>query len=338
MMKKLAILLLGIALTLSFCAKKEPSVVLEKDSPAYNLALAVSEKISYYNPEQNNPLVKTKYFDITTGDVFNILQTNFGNRAQQLKSFQPERLKSIVDQNARQMSEVKLQLREAKLMGLQVTDQEVDSVIQTRYMRDDKDRFMSWLKNNNIDYQTVRNDTRDGLMLQKYNDKIFEKSAEVSEEEIMDNYKQDKYATVRHILLRTQGLSDSLKVEKYKQMEELLKRARAGEDFAELANQYSEDPGSNKNGGIYESFTRGKMVKPFEDASFNTPIGEISDIVETSYGYHIIKVIDRKPEEKPFDEVKDSIKAKLQREKQNKAYTDNLEKLKKKANFKIVEY
>lgn len=338
-MKKIAVLLLVLLVAVTSCTKKEPSVILEKDSPAYNLAKSLAEKIPYYDPDQNNPLIKTKYFDITTGDIFNVLQTNFGKRAQQLTSFNADRIKTIIDQNANQMAEVKLLLREADDMNIQVSDEEVDSLINERYIRNGgKERFMSWLKNNNIEYETVRNDTRDGIRIEKYIETALSKDFEVTDDELMENYKKDKYATVRHILLKTQGLDDSSKVAKYKEMEAILKRAKAGEDFAALANEYSEDTGSNKNGGLYENFTRGRMVKPFEDASFSVPVGEISDIVETNYGYHIIKVIERKPEERPFEDVKDGMRRKLEQEKRNQVYNDNLKRLKEKANFKVIEY
>ncbi|MDO9547655.1 MAG: peptidylprolyl isomerase [Candidatus Marinimicrobia bacterium] len=338
-MKKFAILLLVLLVAVTSCTKKEPSLILEKDSPAYNLAKSLTEKVPYYDPDQNNSLISTKYYDITTGDILNIIQTNFGNRAQQLMNFNADRIKTIIDQNALQMGEVKLLLRDAETLNIQVSDEEIDSLINKRYIRDGgQERFMSWLKNNNIKYETVRNDTRDGIMIEKYVDVALLKDFEVTEDELMESYQQDKFASVQHILLKTEGLDDSSKVAKYQEMESILKRAKAGEDFATLANAYSEDPGSSKNGGLYENFTRGRMVKPFEDASFGVPIGETSDIVETSYGYHIIKVIERKPEEKPFEEVKDSMKAKLEQEKRTQVYDANLERLKKKAKFKVIEY
>lgn len=121
-------------------------------------------------------------------------------------------------------------------------------------------------------------------------------------------------------------------------MEEILVRARAGEDFATLAKTYSEDPGSKENGGLYENFGRGQMVKPFEDAAFSVPVGEISDIVETTYGYHIVKVIDRKKETLPFVEVKEQLRLQLQNRNSNQVKQDLVNELKKEANFTVVEF
>src|SRR5690606_3587079 len=77
------------------------------------------------------------------------------------------------------------------------------------------------------------------------------------------------------------------------QAESLLKRAQSGENFDELARQYSADPGSGQRGGDLGFFRRGSMVKPFEDAAFAASVGSIVGPVKTDYGYHIIKVTDR---------------------------------------------
>ena len=80
-------------------------------------------------------------------------------------------------------------------------------------------------------------------------------------------------------------------------MEGLLKRARAGEDFAKLAKEYSEDPGSKDKGGEYK-FPRGQMVPEFEAAAFSLKTNQVSDIVTTSFGYHIIKLSEKIPAQK----------------------------------------
>jgi foldase protein PrsA len=111
---------------------------------------------------------------------------------------------------------------------------------------------------------------------------------------------------VRHILLFTVDpstrpptpLSTNTIALKRKQIDDLLKRARAGEDFAALATQYSEDPGSKDNGGELNEFPRGRMVPEFEAAAFSLTNNEISDVVTSPYGFHIIKLLDKKPSHK----------------------------------------
>lgn len=97
-----------------------------------------------------------------------------------------------------------------------------------------------------------------------------------------------------HILLMYQGSAGAseeitrTKEEAYQDIQKLLERIKAGEDFAALAREYSNCP-SAKNGGDLGDFSKGDMVKPFEDAAFKLKKGKVSTIVETQYGYHIIK-------------------------------------------------
>ncbi len=111
---------------------------------------------------------------------------------------------------------------------------------------------------------------------------------------------------VRHILLMTVDpstrpptpLSTNAVTLKRKQIDDLLKRARAGEDFATLAKTYSEDPGSREDGGELPEFPRGQMVPEFENAAFALTNNQISDVITTVYGYHIIKLLDKKSSHK----------------------------------------
>ena len=92
-------------------------------------------------------------------------------------------------------------------------------------------------------------------------------------------------------------MTEEQKAAKRKEMEGLLKRARAGEDFAKLAKEYSEDPGSKDKGGEY-TFPRGQMVPEFEAAAFSLNTNQVSDIVTTRFGYHIIKLSEKIPAQK----------------------------------------
>lgn len=97
--------------------------------------------------------------------------------------------------------------------------------------------------------------------------------------------------TVRHILVRVDENATEEQVAAAKEkIEGYKKEIEGGLDFAEAAKKYSEDVGSNENGGLLDPFARGDMVKPFEEAAFSLPVGTISDPVRTSFGWHIMRV------------------------------------------------
>lgn len=113
-----------------------------------------------------------------------------------------------------------------------------------------------------------------------------------------------------HILLNTGGGKDEAIVRK--RAEEILAKARAGADFAALAKQYSEDEGSKAAGGDLDFFPRGRMVPEFEEAAWKMKPGEISDLVKSSFGFHIIKLADRRPgTSQSLDQVRPQIQAQL---------------------------
>ena len=108
-----------------------------------------------------------------------------------------------------------------------------------------------------------------------------------------------------HILLKTEGKDEAAVKAK---AEALLKQVKGGADFAALAKKESEDDQSKAQGGDLDYFGRGRMVKEFEDAAFSLPVGQVSDVVKSSFGFHIIKVTDKKPEAKrSLDEVRQQI-------------------------------
>jgi len=126
-------------------------------------------------------------------------------------------------------------------------------------------------------------------------------------------YSTPEQVRASHILLKTEG-KDEAAVRK--QAEEVLKRVKAGEDFAALAKQYSEDESNNAKGGDLDYFGRGSMVPEFEQAAFGMKTGEISDLVKTSFGFHIIKVVDHKPAlTRPLAEVRAEIEDQLKGQK-----------------------
>lgn len=129
----------------------------------------------------------------------------------------------------------------------------------------------------------------------------------------MDSFRTPERAHVRHILVGTTGKSDEEKKQLLAKAEDLLKKVRAGGDFAQLVKDNSEDPGSKDKGGEYW-VVRGQMEKAFEDASFTLKAGE-SSLVTTPYGYHIVQSMGREnARTKPFDEVKEALAAELKKQ------------------------
>src|SRR4051812_47003807 len=120
-----------------------------------------------------------------------------------------------------------------------------------------------------------------------------------------EQYTTPEQVRASHILLKTEGKDEAAVKAK---AEELLKQARSGADFAELAKKNSEDEASAKNGGDLDYFGRGRMVPEFDQAVFAMQPGTISDLVKTQYGYHIIKLVDKKnATTKPLAEVRQQL-------------------------------
>jgi len=125
----------------------------------------------------------------------------------------------------------------------------------------------------------------------------------------IQQYQTPEQVRASHILLETAGKNDA---DVKKRADEILKQVKSGADFAELAKKVSEDKGSATNGGDLDYFGRGRMVPEFEQAAFSMQPGQISDLVKSQFGYHIIKVVDKKAgATRPLEEVRAQIQQQL---------------------------
>ncbi|BDG38464.1 peptidylprolyl isomerase [Saccharococcus caldoxylosilyticus] len=149
----------------------------------------------------------------------------------------------------------------------------------------------------------------------------------VTEKELKEYYNSYKpKIRASHILVKDEKTAKEIKAKLDK-----------GEDFAKLAKQYSQDPGSAANGGDLGWFGPGKMVKEFEDAAYKLKVGQVSDPVKTDYGYHIIKVT-AKEKKKPFNEMKDEIEFEVKQRKLDPTKVQSkVEKLVKDAKVEIED-
>jgi peptidyl-prolyl cis-trans isomerase D len=121
----------------------------------------------------------------------------------------------------------------------------------------------------------------------------------------IEQYSSPEQVRASHILFKTERKDEA---EVRRNAEEVLKQVKAGGDFGALARKFSEDEGSAKQDGDLDYFGRGRMVKEFEDVAFSLAPGSVSDLVKSQFGFHIIKVVDKKPAStRPFEEVKAQI-------------------------------
>ena len=132
----------------------------------------------------------------------------------------------------------------------------------------------------------------------------------------LDKYEIEEQVSAAHILIKVEkDAKDDIKAEKRKLAEKILEKARTGDDFAKLARKHSDDTGSAAKGGALGYFNRGMMVPAFEKAAFALNPGEISDLVESPFGLHIIKVDGYiEPSFKPLEDVVDDVKSGLKKE------------------------
>lgn len=153
-------------------------------------------------------------------------------------------------------------------------------------------------------------------MIMRLRDRVIGSDPEVGDEELRTYFEEEAPGAevrARHILLlfpdqATEAQRDSVRT----LAEELRDRARAGGDFAALAREHSEDPGSASQGGDLGYFERGRMVPAFEEAAFALEPGEVSDVVETQFGLHVIRSEDRRTPE--FEEIRDDLREQLVQE------------------------
>jgi parvulin-like peptidyl-prolyl isomerase len=192
------------------------------------------------------------------------------------------------------------------------------------------------LKQNNITENQLREDIRENLPVQKVQERVAG-DAEPSDEEIQKYYKENKEAQfttpeqrcVRHILFNK---------DQKEKAEEVKQQLDNGGDFAKLAKEISQDPGSAENGGDLGCLGKGETVPEFEQAAFGAEQGEIVGPVQTEFGYHILKVTDVKPEQtRSLQEVESQIRSQLAAEKQSEEFNKWIEEQKKERDVKYLK-
>lgn len=247
-----------------------------------------------------------------------------------------------------QMINTELLAQNAEKEGIKVTDKEIQSSYNDlkTYVNSDE-QIKKSAEDLGISDDFLKEQAKLSLLIQKSQEKFYSEE-KVSDSEMkkyydehIDEYKKDE-VEASHILIKTtddqnKPLPEAEQKKAKEKAEKVLKEVKAGGDFAELAKKYSQDPGSAEQGGSLGTFGKGMMVKEFEDVAFGMEPGQVSNLVKTDFGYHIIKVTDRIKETTSFDEAKEGIKEEILKNK----YGEKIAELQKKAKIekfdKVIE-
>ena len=248
----------------------------------------------------------------------------------QMAQMKNQVLESLIDRE--------LLFQESKKKGIQVKSEAVSNELQKIQQRyPNKEEFKKLLNNMGLTESDVQAQIERGMAIQELIDKEVTEKIEVSDEETKSFYdknpqlfQQPEQIKASHILIKVQAdAPDDQKAAARKKIESVQQKVKKGEDFATLAKTYSEGP-SGPRGGDLGYFKRGQMVKPFEEAAFRLKPNETSEIVETKFGYHLIKVNDKKPAKTmTYAEVKDRLNEHLKKQKSDSeanAYIKTLRK------------
>jgi peptidyl-prolyl cis-trans isomerase C len=284
---------------------------------------------------------------ITRADVdqaVKALMNRFGGQIspEQMAGMKPVMWKQALEALINQ----RLLIQEAEREGFQPDKKEIDAQMKTISSRAPSDEeFKKMLASAGLTEAALRRDIMQDLKINALLDKQVPKKEKASNEEIKafyrdnpEDFKVPERVRASHILIKVNpGESVEARAQKRLKLVALRGRIQKGEDFAKLAGENSECP-SKSQGGDLGYFDRGKMLKPFEDAAFKMKVGQVSDVVETQFGYHLIKLTGHEEASvTPLEKVRDKLADFLDRRKRQKAVGEYLQKLRSTAKIEYAE-
>lgn len=235
--------------------------------------------------------------------------------------------------------------QEAKARNVTVTDAELEARIkQMQSQFPTEPEFIKALEARNTTLDRLRADARIDMVIGKMMEAEVAAGPPPTDVEVRefydknpDNFKQNEAARASHILVMVDDKADPATKQKARAtIDDVLKRARAGEDFSKLAREFSQD-GSAAQGGDLGFFVRGQMVPAFDKAAFALKPGEISDVVTTQFGHHIIRMAEQRPASTvPFEQASTKIKQFLAEQNKKRRAGAFIEDAKKRAKIEVL--
>jgi len=336
------ITLLVVALVLCGCSKSSTQAATPADAAGASPASqsAAPKPVPAQLPDV---LATVNGEDISRGEFERAVSALEARAGGPVPAEQRDRvLRDVLDQ----VIAFKLLSQESAARKIVVPDSDIEGRIdQIRAQFPNEAAFTSMLAERKLSLEEVKQDARQDMAITKLIEVEIAPKVAVKPEQVTDFYtknpdqfKEGDSVRASHILIGTgRGADQAARTQARAKAEEVLKEVKAGKDFGALAKEYSSDPGSAANGGDLGFFQQGQMVGPFNDAAFKLAPGEISDIVETEFGFHIIKVAEKKPGRTiPLEEVRPQVEQYLEQLNRQKETESFVNALKAKGKIEIL--
>jgi peptidyl-prolyl cis-trans isomerase C len=316
----------------------------EKDPKKANAPASSSKDTKKEKPAAPTDGAKTGKVAVVNGTV--ITRADYDR---ELSRFERQMTMSGRSPNPAEMTEMKQRVleglvdrellkQESKKQGITVSDADVSQqVTALRQKFSTEKEFSDTLARMNLTEDGLKSQLRQDLIIRKLIDQQVASKVTITPDEMKAFYnshselfKAPEMVRASHILIKVEpNASDPDKAKARERIVAIQQRIKKGEDFAAVAKESSECP-SNANGGDLDFFQHGQMVKPFEDVAFSSKPGTVSDIVETQFGYHLIKVTEKKDASTvSFDDVKAKLEDYMKQQKINEELSQYVLQLKK---------
>jgi len=279
----------------------------------------------------NGTVITRKEFDIELNQV----KIKISQGRQAVSDAKLEKIKNDILEN---LINRELLYQQSQKKGVVIEEKIVEDYLSSLKQKfPNQEEYEKALKDFSISENGLKLKVKMGYAIQNFIDKQIADKVAVSEKESKTFYdvhpeffKQPERVKASHILIKLDpNAEESKKASAKEKIENIQKKLKEGKDFTALAREFSEGP-SKDNGGDLGFFTRGQMVPPFEDAAFSLKTGEVSDLVVTRFGYHLIKVTEKAAAQTiKFEDAKEKIVQHLKQEgtkKELQLYIENLRK------------
>ena len=294
---------------------------------------------------------KTTPSPVATVNGSPISSAEFDSELDQLKMRYLQQSKQISEEQVEKFKESilgilinrELLYQESKRQGIAIDENKVfEQLMGVKQRFPSEAEFKKTMEEMNLTEKDIKIQITKAMVIRDLVEKNITQKTNITDKETKAYYdahpeafKQSEEVKASHILIKVDSDADASKKAKAREkIEKVQTKLRNGEDFSTLAKEHSEGP-SNVKGGDLGYFKRGQMVKPFEEVAFKLKPNEVSDIVETQFGYHLIKVYEKKSEgTTSYKEAKDKISQYLKQEKGKAEIRKYIDKLREKAEIK----